>query len=120
MNENAQDYVQEYTQKLYSYIQERYLWQFHSRIWDREANINGILNMTGQLLTSEVVAMETPADRCYYADAAIFAGDIKKKFAGFLELNVEAIKDVMGELKVKLLQTMVEKSLNAEVRNPNY
>jgi nitrogenase delta subunit len=112
--------MKNYTVELYQYIQEHYLWQFHSRSWDREANINGILGLTAQLLTDEVISLQTPAEKCYYADAVTFVKDIKKDFPGFLELDAEGIKAVIKSLKEKLMEVVVEKSLNCEVNVANY
>ncbi len=112
--------MKDYAQELYAFVQERYLWQFHSRSWDREANINGVTKITMQLLTSDVVSLETPAEKCFYVDAKTFANDIKKRFPGFLELDLETMHAAMNCVKEKLLDVMVEKSLNGELRNPNY
>lgn len=112
--------MKNYTEELYKYVKEHYLWQFHSRSWDREANINGIVDLTTQLLTSDVVSLKTPAEKCFYTDAVTFVKDIKKDFPGFLELENDGVKAVMKSLKEKLHEVMIEKSLNCEVNIANY
>jgi vanadium nitrogenase delta subunit len=109
-----------YTEDIYKFIQEHYLWQFHSRSWDRDANINGILGLAYQLLVKDVISLQTPAERCFYADAITFVKDIKKNFPEFLELGPEGIEGVIKSLKAKLHEIVIDKCLNLEVNAPNY
>ena len=44
--------------EVYGYIQERCLWQFSSRAWDRTENIDGVLGTLGDLLTNTPVTAE--------------------------------------------------------------
>ena len=112
--------MKDISEKIYAFVQERYLWQFHSRVWDREANINGILTGTLQLLSGKQPARESAAEKCWYVDAYTFANDIKTKFPEFLQLGEAARETVFGELKAKLTDVMITRSLNCEVRIPNY
>lgn len=109
-----------YTADLYKFIQEHYLWQFHSRSWDREANINGIVGLATQLLTCDVISLNTPAEKCYYADAVTLVKDVKKAFPGFVELGADGIQAVMKSLKEKLHEVVIDKCLNAEVKIAQY
>ncbi|MFL0195205.1 Fe-only/vanadium nitrogenase subunit delta [Clostridium sp. WILCCON 0269] len=107
-------------EELFSFIQERYLWQFYSRSWDREQNIKGILDATFEILTGKQVKNDTLMDKYFYTEAKAFSEVIKKKFPWFLELDEAQKKSVINDLQAKLLDVVVTKSLNAELKNPNY
>ena len=112
--------MKNYTAELYKYIQEHYLWQFHSRAWDREANIIGVIGLATQLLTCDVISLNTPAEKCYYADAVTLVKDVKRDIPDFLELGAEGIKEVMKSLKDKLHEVVIDKCLNAEAKVAQY
>lgn len=106
--------------QLVDFVQERYLWQFHSRAWDREENIKGILNDTYEILAGEDVKIDTLIDKAFYADAKIFSEAIKEKFSWFLELSKEEEKQVIDGVEARLLELTVTKSKNAELTQQNY
>ena len=66
--------------QLFSYVQERCLWQFFSRSWDRQENLDGILKSATDLLTGKDPARETPMERLFYADAKVMVQDFKQRF----------------------------------------
>ncbi|HEY8805320.1 MAG TPA: Fe-only/vanadium nitrogenase subunit delta [Clostridium sp.] len=106
--------------ELVSFIQERYLWQFAPRTWDREENINGILNQASQLLIGEEVSLETPKENCFYADSKFFVNEIKNKFLWLNEMDDVQKKALIESIKVKLIEITITKSLNLEVASPKY
>jgi len=107
-------------QELVSFIQERYLWQFAPRTWDREANINGILNQASQILTGEKVLPESPKEKCFYSDAKFFVNEIKNKFSWVNEMDDAQKKSLIESTKAKLIEVTITKSLNLEVDSPQY
>lgn len=107
-------------EELYSFVQERYLWQFYSRAWDREQNIKGILNKTFEILTDKKSDTESPMDRYFYSEGVIFSEAIKEKFQWFLELDETKKKSILDGVQEKLLNIAINKSLNGELKNPAY
>lgn len=112
--------LQDKIEQLFLYFQERCLWQFHSRAWDREDNINGVCDDVIKLLSGRRVEMETPADKCYYADSCILVDQLKKRFPWMLELNESERRAVVEGARDKLMTVTVTNSQNAELNNPNY
>lgn len=107
-------------EELFSFVQERYLWQFYSRSWDREENIKGILDATFEICTGKQVKGETLMDKYFYTEGKAFSEVIKKKFPWFLELDESEKRSLINDLQTKLLDVVVARSLNAELKNPNY
>jgi vanadium nitrogenase delta subunit len=101
-------------------IQEQCLWQFFSRSWDREENIEGILTMTGKLLNGEKVILETAADKAFYSDAKFLADDFQKRLPWISELDKAGIMELIEGVKKRLLYITVKKSRNCELNMPNY
>ena len=66
--------------QLFGYVQERCLWQFFSRTWDRKENLDGIMKTATDLLTGVAPKRETPMDKLFYADAKIMVADFKERF----------------------------------------
>lgn len=106
--------------ELVSFIQERYLWQFAPRTWDREENINGILDQASELLTGEEVSLKTPKENCFYADAKFFVNEIKSKFVWLNEMDNAQKKALIESTKAKIIEITITKSLNLEVASPKY
>ena len=102
------------------YIQERCLWQFFSRTWDREENIEGILTKTSKILCGEKTVVETPSEKNHYADALVLAADIKRLFPWVLKLEKSDVHLLLQGVNEKLTQITVNKSLNEELNDPNY
>src|SRR5665647_3016629 len=98
--------------ELVAFIQERYLWQFAPRTWDRKANINGILDQASQLLTDEEVSIESPKEKCFYADAKFFVNEINSKFLWLKEMDNAQKRTLIESIKEKLIEITITKSLN--------
>jgi nitrogenase molybdenum-iron protein alpha chain len=113
-------YIQERTEEVTSLIQQRCLWQFHSRSWDREENINGVLNKAATILTGQKVVLETLADRAFYADAKILVADLEKKFQWLSKTDNEQRKAILESVKKRLIEIAITKSLNAELHHSLY
>jgi nitrogenase delta subunit len=106
--------------QLYGYVQERCLWQFFSRSWDRQENIDGILKAATDLLTGKELELETPMARLFYADAKIMVADFKQRFPWIEEIGPAQIRDLMHGLKDKLVEFTITKSLNRELNHSLY
>lgn len=107
-------------EQLVNYIMKNCLWQFHSRTWDRERQNEGILTKTMQLLCDEPVEKETPADRCYWADAVCLAEAFKSGYPWLAAMDKAEIKLLMQGLKDRIDYLTIKGSLNAELTDPNY
>jgi len=107
-------------EELVAFIQERYLWQFHSRSWDREANINGIMDQAIDLLSNKPLALETWTEKCYYADAKFFVDETKMKFPWLQDMEEDQQAAVLEGVKARLTEITVTKSKNSELHHQNY
>lgn len=112
--------MNEHVEEMVTYIQERCLWQFFSRSWDREENIEGILTRTTEILIGESSVVETDADRCWFADAKILASDFKSHFTWLKQADNAEIRTVMNGIKERMLEITVKKSHNEELNISNY
>lgn len=107
--------------ELYKYIQQKYLWQFYSRNWDRENNINGILDATKELLiTGKCSLGDSLTDKHYLSEAKIVAKDIKRDLEFIEGLNEKGITDLIDRVKAKLIDVTVTNSLNGELNVAYY
>lgn len=107
-------------EQLTDYIMKHCLWQFHSRAWDRRAQNEGILTKTSQLLCDEHIALETPADKCYWVDAACLAQDFKTFYPWLGEIDKEEIKLIMKDLHARMDYLTIDGSLNLELTDQHY
>jgi nitrogenase delta subunit len=114
------DQMKDRIAKLEDYIMKRCLWQFHSRAWDRKDQNEGVLTKATQILCGEPVELETPADKCYWVDAAFLAKGYKNRFAWLSTMSREEIKLLMQGLKDRLDFVLVTGSLNKELIDPHY
>jgi vanadium nitrogenase delta subunit len=105
---------------IYNYIQERCLWQFFSRNWDREENINNILKTAADLLTGKEVVLETPMQRLFYADAKALVADIRRLFPWIEELGAAQVRETLNGVKDRLMEIAITKSLNQELTHSLY
>jgi V-containing nitrogenase delta subunit len=112
--------MQDRIEELSLFIQERCLWQFHSRSWDRKENIDGILAKVVAILMNDQLSLETLQDRCFYANAKILTSEIKNAFPWLGELDESQLKTLIDGVREKLLDVTVNRSLNAELNVPNY
>ncbi|MEH2074266.1 MAG: V-containing nitrogenase subunit delta, partial [Nostoc sp.] len=113
-------YIQDRAAEVTKLIQERCLWQFHSRAWDREENINGVLNMAAQILTGEKVVLETLIQRGFYADAKILSADLEIRFSWLSNMENSQKKAVLESVKAMLVDIVITKSKNGELHYSLY
>lgn len=108
-------------QELYTFILERFLWQFYSRAWDRKANIDYILTQTASILAGEEITVENTAqDKYFYAEAKTVAMEAIRKFPWLNEIKTAEIKEMLEKIKAKLTELAITKSQNTELNVPNY
>jgi nitrogenase delta subunit len=112
--------MEEKLDDLYGYVQERCLWQFSSRTWDRQENIDGVLGAAERLLTGETPALENPMAKLHYADAVIMVKDCKERFPWLRECGAAEVKQLMDGLKARLVETVITKSTNRELSHHLY
>lgn len=113
--------LEELISGIYSFIQSKCLWQFFPREWDRKANIVGIMGMAAELVAnSRLPQPETLVERYYYVEAKMLVSDIKKEFPQLFELGEAERREVIEKVKEKLLEVMVLKSINPELRLSSY
>ncbi|BBB89814.1 MAG TPA: V-containing nitrogenase subunit delta [Methylomusa anaerophila] len=105
---------------LTAYVQERCLWQFYSRAWDREENINGVLGTVEVLLSGETPVLDTAQEKCFYADAKILAAELKTKFSWLGNMEKSEIEPLIAGVKQRIREIAIEKSTNCELHVPNY
>jgi nitrogenase delta subunit len=105
---------------LYGYVQERCLWQFFSRSWDRQENIDGVLGQAEALLSGGNTTRETPMEKLFYVDAKVMVDDFKARFPWIKESPPEEVKELMDGLKSRLVDTVITKSTNRELNHHLY
>jgi vanadium nitrogenase delta subunit len=106
--------------QLYNYCQERYLWQFFSRTWDRQENLDGIFATAGSLFNGEAVARDTPMQKLFYADAKIMVSDFKERFPWIAKCTPDEIRALLTGVKDRLTEIAITKSLNGELSHSLY
>ncbi|TCJ18710.1 V-containing nitrogenase subunit delta [Parasulfuritortus cantonensis] len=105
---------------LYGYVQERCLWQFFSRAWDRQENIDGVMSKAEDMLTGREPSRETPTDRLHCADALIMVHDFKERFPWIRESGPDEVRQLLDGLKERLVDLTITKSTNRELRHHLY
>ena len=105
---------------LFNYVQERCLWQFASRTWDREANIAGVLGKVKDLLTGASPKLDTPDDRLFLADAKVMVEDCRNRFAWLGQVSAAEIPALLDGLKDRLVEIVITKSKNRELNHSLY
>jgi vanadium nitrogenase delta subunit len=106
--------------QLFDYVQVRYLWQFFSRSWDREENIEGIVNAANDMFHDRPLKKHTPMDRLFYADAKEMVKDFKENFPWIETLEPTRITELLEALKAALREHTITKSLNHELNHSLY
>ncbi|NTV10519.1 MAG: V-containing nitrogenase subunit delta [Zoogloea sp.] len=106
--------------ELYGYVQERCLWQFASRTWDRTENIDGVLGMAAELLNGRTPAPATPNERCFLADARSMVSDCQGLFPWLKEAGPDEVAELMRGLKERLVEITITKSRNRELNHSLY
>ncbi len=117
MNETL---IKERMEQMIDVIMKYFLWQFHSRAWDRRTQNEGVLTKTTQLLCDEPVVLETPNDRCYWVDAVLLAEEYRNRFKWLAELSKDDIKELMKALHERMDFLMIDGSLNLELNDQHY
>ncbi len=117
---STEDVTQDRIEQLVNHIMKWSLWQFNSRAWDRENQNEGILTKTTQILCNEPVLKETPADRCYWAEAVILAQEFKNNHPWLSEIKKSEIKLLMKGLKERIDYLTITGSLNEELTVKRY
>lgn len=113
--------MEDNVRELYKYIQEKYLWQFYSRSWDRENNINGILDAVKELLiTGKCSLGDSLEEKHYYSEAKIVVFDIKNDLKFIEGLNDKGITELIDRVKEKLIDVTVTHALNGEINISYY
>lgn len=102
------------------HIQGRCLWQFFSRAWDREENIEGVLEMTSQLLAGQEPAAASDQERCHLADARILSRELASDYPWIGQTSPEDLKAVIQGVKERMREIVIDKSRNEELRVQNY
>lgn len=109
------------TLELYTFIQERYLWQFYSRSWDRDENIHGILNKFSEIMLGEdVTGFDSLKERAFYAEAKMMVLETKQRFPWLEELEKSQLEAMVQNVKGKMIDVYITRSLNLELTNSNY
>ena len=112
--------IEEKVEMMLDYILKKCLWQFHSRVWDRERQNQGVLSKTSELLCEEPVKTDTPEDRCYWVDAVCLVDAYRQRFPWLASMGKGEIKELMALLKEKLDFVTITGSLNAELTDQHY
>jgi vanadium nitrogenase delta subunit len=112
--------MKEQVEEIVKYIQEHCLWQFFSRTWDREDNIEGILSRAAGILSNKTITAETPAEKCWSADARILVAELKCNIPWLTKLRSDEIEPVFSDVKNRIREIAVEKSRNLELNVKEY
>jgi V-containing nitrogenase delta subunit len=102
---------------LFAYVQERCLWQFASRTWDRTANIEGVLKQVGHLLKGEAPSLETPALRTNFAEAKVLVDDCRQRYGWVDTIPPDEVDLLLAELKQRLIDVTITRSKNRELNH---
>ena len=113
--------MEEKVLELYKFFQQRYLWQFYSRAWDRDENISSIFGKLPSILSGEILNIsDSLKEKAFYAEAKTVAIEIKERFPWISEMDKSQIKSLVAEVKAKIIDTTITKSQNGELNIPNY
>ncbi len=115
-----EELMEDRVEQLVDYIMKWCLWQFNSRVWDREKQNEGILTKAMQILCDEPAAHETPADRCYWVEAAVLVKDYKAEYPWINQMDTDEKKSLMKGLKERIDYLTITGSLNKELTNKQY
>ena len=117
---NAITSIADQVNDLYGYVQERFLWQFYSRTWDRTENINGITAQGTLMLLGQPFLSETPEQRLQAVDAKVMVNDFQERFPWLAEAEPEQIRQLMSGLRDRLLDIAITRSKNRELNHSLY
>ncbi len=116
----ATEQLQGKVEQLYDYVQERCLWQFFSRSWDRQENIDGVLNKAADMLVGREPKRETPTDKLHCADAKVMVMDFRERFPWIAQVSAQEVDELMEGLKGRLVDISITKSKNRELHDHLY
>jgi nitrogenase delta subunit len=105
---------------LYDYVQERCLWQFYSRSWDRTENIDGILAQATGMFVGKKLDTPTPQDRYFMAEAKIMVDDCLSRYPWIKDSSEAEIREIMSELHWRLTDIAITSSKNHELTHTLY
>ena len=111
---------QQQVTELFNYVQQRYLWQFFSRSWDRTENINGIVGAAIELFHGVEPKKHLPMEKLFYADAKELVKDFRENFPWINELEPTKVTALLEALKADLVDHTITKSLNHELNHSLY
>jgi len=112
--------MSEQVKQLFGYVQERCLWQFFSRSWDRQENIDGIMAAAEVLLSGGMPKRETPMEKLFYVDASEMVKDFRERFPWIASATPDEVKSLIAGLKSELIEHAITKSLNGELNHNLY
>jgi nitrogenase delta subunit len=112
--------MSEQVKQLVGYVQERCLWQFFSRTWDRQENIDGIMAAAAALLSGESPKRETPMEKLFYADAVEMVKDFRERFPWIASVTPSDAKTLIEGLKAEMIDIAITRSLNQELTHSLY
>jgi V-containing nitrogenase delta subunit len=113
--------MEEKVLELYKFFQQRYLWQFYSRSWDRDENINGILNKLPSILSGEILNIsDSLKEKAFYAEAKTVAIEVKERFPWISQMDKSQAQSIITAVKDKIIDITITKSQNGELNIPNY
>lgn len=107
-------------EELVKFIQERCLWQFASRAHDREENINGVLSMMEEILSGRPPRLETPMDRCHFANANQLVPEVTQAFPWLKELPKDELSRTVSEAVERIREVTITRSQNGELHLQAY
>ncbi len=112
--------MEEKVEAVYTYVMERCLWQFFSRNWDREDNINTIMANVAKIQSGQEVDRSTNILNSHYTNAKILTEQLAQRFPWFSSLGAGDIAPICDRVREKLINIAVVNSLNAERTEVNY
>ncbi|WP_333875457.1 V-containing nitrogenase subunit delta [Methylobacter sp.] len=105
---------------LFNYVQERCLWQYSSRTWDRQENIDGVLAKAADLILGREPTKETPTEKLHFAEAKILVADCQERYPWIKEVLEPEVKALMDGLKKRLVDIAITQSHNRELNHRLY
>ncbi len=106
--------------ELYGYVQERCLWQFYSRSWDRTENIDGVISIATDMLLGKTPETSTPMQRVHMVDAKAMVEDFRGRFPWIADAGEEEIREMMRELHARVTDIAITSSKNHELNHSLY
>lgn len=106
--------------ELFDYVQERFLWQFYSRTWDRTENIDGIIEQATNLLLGSALKRDTPTERLLGVEAKVMVDDFHARFPWLKDSTADEIRSLMSGLRDKLTDVAITSSKNRELNHTLY